>query len=118
VEFCHCSQYNLIGNQVSLATGLSIYDFNVLNAFKVITHSPKAPRIIKVLWHPAITDWIKFNTDDVAYGCPNPSACVDLFRYCYCEHLGNFAEFFGILNAFSAKLLGIMKAIGVAFDRG
>jgi hypothetical protein len=41
-----------------------------------------------------------------------------LFRYCYCEHLGNFAEFFGILNAFSAKLLGIMKAIGVAFDRG
>jgi hypothetical protein len=41
-----------------------------------------------------------------------------LFRYCHSEHLGKFAEFFDILNAFSAKLLGIMKAIGVAFDRG
>jgi hypothetical protein len=40
-----------------------------------------------------------------------------LFRYCHCEHLGSFAEFFGILNAFSAKILGIMKAIGVTLGR-
>jgi hypothetical protein len=108
----------LIGNQASLATGPSIYDFNMLNTFKVRTHSPKAPIIIEVLWQPPIIGWIKFNTDGAAYGCPSPSACVDLFRYCHSEHLGKFAEFFDILNAFSAKLLGIMKAIGIAFDIG
>jgi ribonuclease HI len=89
-----------------------------LKAFKVGIHHPKAPRILEIIWHPPILDWIKCNTDGSALGSPGPSACGGLFRDNNGNHLGSFADFLGDSIAFLAELSGIMRAIELAFDRG
>jgi hypothetical protein len=109
---------NMTGNQTSLTTNSSISDFSVLKAFKVKTHSPKAHRIIEVLWHPPLLGWVKCNTDGAAHGSPSPSACGGLFINYHGVHLGSFAEFLGNSNAFAAELHGVMCAIEPVFDRG
>jgi ribonuclease HI len=109
---------NLSGNEASKVTGSFILDFTVLKAFKVGIHHPKAPRILEIIWHPPILDWIKCNTDGSALGSPGPSACGGLFRDNNGNHLGSFADFLGDSIAFLAELSGIMRAIELAFDRG
>jgi hypothetical protein len=80
----------------------SIYDFSVFKAFKVRTHSPRAPRIIEVLWHPLMLGWVMCNTDGAAHGSPGPSACGGSFRNCHGIFLGSFANFIGNSNTFVA----------------
>ena len=59
---------SLTGNHTSLPTGNSMTDFTLLKAFKVNCRYRKAPRIIEVLWHPPILNWVKCNTDGAALG--------------------------------------------------
>ena len=66
---------SLSGNNTSKAACNSITEFSILKTFNIAIHPPKAPRIIEVLWHPLIFDWIKCNTDGAASGIPSKAAC-------------------------------------------
>jgi ribonuclease HI len=109
---------SLAGNQTVLSTGSSIVDFQILKAFKVNNHPPRAPRIIEVIWHPPIIGWVKCNTDGSSSGNPGPSACGGVFRNFNGDFLGCFADSIGLANALKAELWGIIFAIEAAFDRG
>jgi hypothetical protein len=109
---------SLAGNQTVLSTGSSIVDFQILKAFKVNNHPPRAPRIIEVIWHPPIIGWVKCNTDGSSSGNPGPSACGGVFRNFNGDFLGCFAVSIGLANVLKAELWGIIFAIEAAFDRG
>ena len=69
---------NLSGNLTSAVTSPAIRDFVVLKAFRIETHLPNAPKIVEVLWHPPIHNWIKCNTDGAFQGN---------LAYCLCWNL-------------------------------
>jgi len=109
---------NIISN-VSLSCNLSnavpssaISDFIILKKLNVCIHPPKAPRIIEVIWHPPIFQWIKCNTDGSASN--NTSSCGGLFRDKDSKFILYFADNTGSGSAYNAELSGAMRAIEVA----
>lgn len=77
-------------------------------------HPPNAPKIIEVIWHPPIKNWIKCNTD----GSSNlyNSSCGGIFRNSDADCLLCFAENVGPENAYFAELAGAMRAIDIAYQ--
>jgi hypothetical protein len=53
-------------------------NFSILEKFKVNIHSPRAPIIKGVIWHPPLASWVKCNTDGASTA--SASACGGLFR--------------------------------------
>lgn len=70
---------SILGDFTTLARGPSMVDFLILEDFKVITHHPKTPKIIKVYWHPIISNWIKGNTNGSILGNLGSSTYLPLF---------------------------------------
>jgi len=90
----------------------------ILKAFKVDCHLPKAPRIIEVLWHSPVFNWIKCNTDGTALGAPSLSACAAISRNNLGQCIGCFADNTGNSNAFFVEIMGIILAIEHASEKG
>jgi ribonuclease HI len=102
------------GNNSKAVASSSITDFAVLKKFHVDIHPPKAPKIIEVLWHPPIFQWIKCNTDgssnDVTSSCGGIFSDKDLtFLCCFAENTGKG-------SAFHAELSGATRAIELAYQ--
>jgi hypothetical protein len=72
-------------------------------------------RIIEVIWTPPLAGWIKCNADGTSLGSTGQTY---IFRDNNDANLGCFALNLGIANALFAEVMGIILAIGCAFDRG
>ena len=106
------SNSNMAGNLTSKKASSSMYDFTILKKFNVNIHPPNAPKIIKVLWHPPILNWVKCNTDGSATS--SSLACGGIFRNNNAQFMLCFSENTGNGNAFFAELSGAMRAIELA----
>ncbi|RHN73363.1 putative ribonuclease H-like domain, ankyrin repeat-containing domain-containing protein [Medicago truncatula] len=106
------SNVSLSSNLSQTVASSSITDFIIMKKFNVSIHPPKAPRIIEVVWHPPIFDWIKCNTDGAATNVS--SSCGGIFRNKDSMFLLCFAENTGIGSAYHAELSGAMRAIEIA----
>jgi len=106
------SNSNMAGNLTSKKASSSMYDFTILKKFNVNIHPPNAPKIIKVLWHPPILNWVKCNTDGSATS--SSLACGGIFRNNNAQFMLCFSENTGNGNTFFAELSGAMRAIELA----
>ena len=109
---------SLSANSSSLKAFSSISDFVILRAFSVKMNYGNAPKIIEVLWHPPIMQWLKCNIDGASKGNPGPSACGGIFRNSTADFMGAFAFSLGISNSLFAELQGAMIAIEIASQKG
>ena len=109
---------SLSGKNTSKAACNSITELSILKTFNIAIHPPKAPKIIEVLWHPPIFDWVKCNTDGAACGIPSKATCGGIFRNNEAEFIGCFAQNLGLGSSLFAELSGAMQAIEIAHSKG
>jgi len=91
-------------------------DFVILKKFKINICPPKAPVIKEVLWCPPPPHWIKGNTDGASTS--TSSTCGVIFRNSDANIMLCLAENLGSVPALYAELMGAMRAIETAFDKG
>jgi len=103
------SSVSLSCNLSNAVASSAISDFIILKKLNVCIHPPKAPRIIEVIWHPPIFQWIKCNTDGSSSN--NTSSCGGLFRDKDSKFILCFADNIGSGSAYIVELSGAMTTI-------
>ncbi|KAI5411096.1 hypothetical protein KIW84_056296 [Lathyrus oleraceus] len=73
----------------------NIIDFGISKAFRVLSHPPKAPKIIEVIWNPPPHSWIKCNLDGTTLGASGLTASRGIFRDHSSNLIGYFAKNMG-----------------------
>jgi len=106
------SATSLSGNNTKAAASSCMTEFVIMKKFNVNLHPPNAPKIIEVIWHHPITNWINCNTDGSSNS--HTSSCGGIFRNSNVDFLLCFAENVGPENAYFAELAGAMRAIDIA----
>lgn len=116
---------HLISASVAMSGNLSLgkssslmLEFQLLKSFHVSIHHPKAPQVIQVNWYKPPCGWFKCNSDGASRGNPGLSAYGGIFRDSSGAILGCFYDFIGISTSFTAELVGAMKSIELAHEKG
>ena len=99
---------SLSGNNTNKTSNKSVRD--VLKAFRISIHHPRAPTITEVLW-------TKCNTDGASLGNPGTSSCGGIFRDFEGNCKGCFAEYLGLRTSYQAELCGVTRAIEIAYEK-
>ncbi|KAK2421259.1 hypothetical protein QL285_031907 [Trifolium repens] len=105
------SNASLSGNLTALTAGHGMNDFCILKAFKVRNHLPKALVITEIFWQPPPLRWVKCNSEGASKGNHGLPACGGIFRDYHANDLGCFASNLGVMDAFSAEIMGAINAI-------
>ncbi|KAK9282857.1 hypothetical protein L1049_011081 [Liquidambar formosana] len=98
--------------------GNSVLDLQILQGLNLKGIPRKAPKIIPVVWHLPIADWVKVSTDGLAKGNPGPTASGSVFRNCRGFVKGFYGLSLGIRSAFFAKLKSVILAVSFAWEKG
>jgi len=67
------------------------------------------------VWLPSVHIWIKYNTDGVGHGSPNPASYGGIFRD-YQANFGCFVSNIDILYALNAEIMDVILAIELAYE--
>lgn len=59
---------SLSGSLSAGAVSISLEDLEIVRAFKISAHAPRAPKFTQVTWIPPNCGWVKCNTDGASRG--------------------------------------------------
>ncbi|KAL6185106.1 hypothetical protein ACLB2K_041241 [Fragaria x ananassa] len=95
----------------------SVQDLRIIKSFGAECRLGRAPRVIKVVWHPPVIGWVKVNSDGAWKHAEGVGGFGAVFRDFKGHVLGVFSSNIDIPSSVAAEVMSVIVAIELAWAR-